>query len=278
VERCDVLVVGGGPAGSTCASELHRAGLDVLVADRSTFPRDKPCAGWLTPAALTALALDASDYRRGGRVLQPFSGFRTSRVGGREVFTGYPDAVSFGVLRRELDDYLLRRSGARLRLGRALHSLERLPDGWILDGEIFASCVVGAGGHFCPVARFVTGGRDEPSSLVVAQEAEIRLPDAARDRCSVLPERPELFFCPDVQGYGWCVRKGDWLNVGFGRLDERELPRQVQAFLAFLEARMVLPEELHAAFRGHAYLVYDRSERPLGGERFVLVGDAAGLA
>ena len=42
---CDVLIVGGGPAGSACACRLRSSGLDVLILDRKTFPRDKPCAG-----------------------------------------------------------------------------------------------------------------------------------------------------------------------------------------------------------------------------------------
>ena len=50
VRSCDVLIVGGGPAGSTCAWQLVRAGLDVLVMDKHNFPRDKVCAGWITPA------------------------------------------------------------------------------------------------------------------------------------------------------------------------------------------------------------------------------------
>ncbi len=40
-ESCDVLIVGGGPAGSSCARLLRRAGLDVLILDKSEFPRDK---------------------------------------------------------------------------------------------------------------------------------------------------------------------------------------------------------------------------------------------
>ena len=55
MRSCDVLIVGGGPAGSTCAWQLIRAGLDVLVMDRRIFPRDKVCAGWITPAAIDLL-------------------------------------------------------------------------------------------------------------------------------------------------------------------------------------------------------------------------------
>ena len=53
---CDVLVAGGGPAGSACAWKLRRAGLDVIVMDRALFPRDKVCAGWITPGVVEALA------------------------------------------------------------------------------------------------------------------------------------------------------------------------------------------------------------------------------
>ena len=54
---CDVLVIGGGPAGSTCAWKLREAGLDVIVMDRATFPRDKVCGGWITPQVIADLRL-----------------------------------------------------------------------------------------------------------------------------------------------------------------------------------------------------------------------------
>ena len=114
MQSCDVVVVGGGPAGSTCAWALVRAGLDVIVLDRAHFPRDKPCAGWLTPQAVAALELDLAGYAR-DRVLQPVTGVKASRMGGAEVVTRYADVVSYGVRRCEFDHYLLHRSGARVR-------------------------------------------------------------------------------------------------------------------------------------------------------------------
>ncbi|MDH4066151.1 MAG: FAD-dependent oxidoreductase, partial [Acidobacteriota bacterium] len=48
----DALIVGGGPAGSSCARVLVQAGLHVIVLDRARFPRDKTCAGWITPAVV----------------------------------------------------------------------------------------------------------------------------------------------------------------------------------------------------------------------------------
>jgi flavin-dependent dehydrogenase len=70
--RAQVLVVGGGPAGSATAFFLARAGVDVLLVDRARFPRDKPCAEYLSPQASRILhemgVLDRLD-RAGGAQL-----------------------------------------------------------------------------------------------------------------------------------------------------------------------------------------------------------------
>src|SRR5205823_7247323 len=58
VERFDVVVVGAGPAGSTTAYRLSRAGARVLLVDRARFPRDKPCGGGLTLRAIRACPVD----------------------------------------------------------------------------------------------------------------------------------------------------------------------------------------------------------------------------
>src|SRR5262249_2742540 len=108
MDTCDCLVVGGGPAGSTCARALVRRGLDVLVLGRAEFPSAKVGAGWITPAVVDEVELDLSDYAR-GRTLQPITGFRTGLIGGRTVATHYGRAVSYGIRRCEFDHYLLAR-------------------------------------------------------------------------------------------------------------------------------------------------------------------------
>jgi len=273
--RCDVLIVGGGPAGSSCAWHLVRAGLDVVVLDRATFPRDKVCAGWITPAACVALDLDLDDYRR-GRTLQPFTGFRTGRLHGATRLTDYGQVVSYGIRRCEFDAYLLHRSGAKVVDGQPLKTLCRTADGWIANDTIHADMVVGAGGHFCPVARQLNpAARNEP---VVAQEIEYQLSEDEAAGCRVRGEHPELFFWPDLRGYGWVVRKGAFLNVGAGRLQEGALPSSVHAFIGSLEARGMLPPGLPARWKGHAYLLYRTATRALFDDRTLLVGDAAGFA
>jgi geranylgeranyl reductase family protein len=275
---CDVLIVGGGPAGSSCAWRLARAGLDVVVLDRARFPRDKVCAGWVTPAVMEALGIDLDAYAA-GRTLQPITGFRTSVMGRGEVLTRYPAPVSYGIRRCEFDDFMLRRSGARLETGQPLAELRRLPggEGWIANGTLRAQVVVGAGGHFCPVARSLTGERDaEP--IVAAQEIEVALDERDERECDVRPEVPELIFTSDLKGYGWCFRKQGFVNVGLGRLDRERLSGHVAAFVEFLKARRKLPARAAARWHGHAYLLYRTAPRPLFEDGVLLVGDAAGLA
>ena len=84
METRDVLIVGGGPAGSACAWGLRNSGLDVAILDKQKFPRDKICGGWITPAVFSELAIDASEYAR-GRLLQPITGFRTGSIGGSAI-------------------------------------------------------------------------------------------------------------------------------------------------------------------------------------------------
>ncbi len=86
MDACDVLIVGGGPAGSSCAWGLRGSGLDVAILDRQTFPRDKICGGWITPQVLSELGIDPAEYGR-DRVLQPITGFRTGWIGGPALDT-----------------------------------------------------------------------------------------------------------------------------------------------------------------------------------------------
>ncbi len=277
MERCDVLIVGGGPAGSSCAWKLAGSGLDVLVLDRKGFPRDKPCAGWITPPLVEELKLDLEEYGQ-GRVLEPITAFTVSLMGGPEKTTDHGRPISYAIRRCEFDDYLLRRSGARLRLGEPVKSLERVGGEWVVNGAIRARLLVGAGGHFCPVARALGGKTGGSQSVVAAQEIEVELtPDQLRD-CPIKPGVPNLAFCTDLKGYGWYYRKGNYLNVGLGREDDQNLSDHVSAYVALLKGQGKIPKDLATKFSGHAYLLYAHSVRPPIGEGVLLVGDAAGLA
>jgi len=275
VQQVDVVVVGGGPAGSACAGGLVAAGLDVLVVDRARFPRDKPCAGWITPEVVEATAMDLAAYAD-GRTLQPIRRFRVGRVGGPARDVEYGEPVSFGILRREFDAWLLERSGARSCVMNVA-SLQRSGGRWRVNDAVEAPFLVGAGGHFCPVARRLKGSAAAPGA-VVAQEMEIRLTEEQWARCRVAGDRPELDFTSDLDGYGWCFRKGEFLNVGLGRRDAPALASEVRAYLDWLRACGRIPPDLPAPLRGHAYRLREGAPPRIAGEGVLLAGDAAELA
>jgi geranylgeranyl reductase family protein len=270
---CDALIVGGGPAGSTCARLLINAGWNVVVLDRAQFPRDKVCAGWVTPGVFRVLELDPADYHATGLTIQAITGFRTSVIGRPSVETRYPEAISYAIRRCEFDDFLLNRSGAHVKQGVPLTSLVRHGDTWVANDAIRAPIVVGAGGHFCPVARQLRGGTDVVRP-VVAKEAEF----VDEGGSSVNGDTPELFFCRDLQGYGWCVRKGRYLNIGLGRRDNGDLNHHVDDFIDFLERRGLAARASLVRWCGHAYLASGAGPRPLIAPGVLVAGDAAGLA
>jgi geranylgeranyl reductase family protein len=274
MQRCDAMVVGGGPAGSSCARTLRLAGWNVIVMDRARFPRDKVCGGWVTPGVFRALDLEPAEYRATGFVLQAISGFRTSVIGQSPIETTYASIVSYAIRRCEFDNFLLRRAKVCVLDNRPLATLRRGRDRWIVNEEIESPVVIGAGGHFCPVARQLQGERDRMDP-VIAKEAEFLL--EGEESC-VDQQTPELFFCRDLEGYGWCVRKGDYLNVGIGRRVHGEFAGHLRDFSAFLRSTGRVGKSSTIAWRGHAYHARGAGVRPLVASGMLIIGDAAGLA
>lgn len=273
METCDVLIIGGGPAGSTCAWQLRKYGYDPVIMDKSLFPRDKICAGWIIPQVIESLQLDLADYAR-NRTLQPFTGFQVGILGKSSTTSRFASTVSYGIRRCEFDDYLLQRSGARLLLGNPVQEIELDGQEWIVNGSIRTPMLVGAGGHFCPVARKLRGAARRP--LVTAVEAEF--PYALGTEKHTESEIPRLYFCSDLSGYGWCVRKGSYMNIGLGRVDSKEVSSQMPRFLELLHHDGAFSGPLPHAAHGHAYSLYDGSLASILGEGVLLIGDAAGLA
>lgn len=276
MDACDTLIVGGGPAGSACAWALSRAGVDVAILDKSKFPRDKVCGGWITPQVIESLDINCSHYSR-DRILQPITGFRTSCMGDRETETHYHRPISYGIRRVEFDEYLLKRSGARLFESEPVRTIDQTSDGWLVNGHIRCQMLVGAGGHFCPIAHYMNPGKGV-EVIVAAQETEFEMTKAQEKWCSIRGKIPELYFCRDLRGYGWCFRKGDYLNVGLGRLDSHGLGAHVSEFVRFLRDTGKVEFDLPPKLFGHAYLLYGRANRHVVGDGIMLIGDAAGMA
>lgn len=242
--------------------------------DRARFPRDKVCGGWLTPEVFPLLDLHPDEYRNTGLTLQTITGFRTGLIDGSAIETRYPTIVSYAIRRCEFDNFLLRRSGVRLLDGTPIVTLRRRGDVWIVNDRIESPVIVGAGGHFCPVARHLQGDRDTLKP-VVAKELELRIDERGT---TVAADTPELFFCRDLEGYAWCVRKGAYLNVGIGRRPHDDFAHHVRDFTSFLIRTGRAPDDARLVWHGHAYHAMGAGIRPIAGAGVLVAGDAAGLA
>ena len=270
MERFDVIVAGGGPAGSTAAYRLAQEGASVLLADRARFPRDKPCGGGLTMRAVRLLPFS----------VDPVVEDRTRHVefglnfGSRfERHTEEPLVLM--TQRSRLDSFLAEQAaavGADFRDGVKVTEIE-LTDRGVearLNGtKIAANAALGADGVNGLTAR--AAGLGGERDYGVALEANVPYGVVSRERyqgrlCLELANVPG--------GYGWVFPKGDHVNVGVGGW-EREGPRMREHLARFCR-EYGIPESRLENTRGYRLpLLHARARLAKG--RLALLGDAAGL-
>ena len=270
METFDVIVVGGGPAGSSCAARLVRSGASVLVLDRAGFPRTKLCAGWITPDVVTDLDLDIEAYPHR---FNTFNGIVVHLKWLKFTLPG----VQHSIRRFEFDDFLLNRSGAPVRTHN-VRNIECDSDGFVVDGAFRSNYLVGAGGTRCPVYRTLFRDANPRARELQAATYEHEFPHQWDDeRCHL------WFFEKGLPGYAWYVPKADgYLNCGIGGMAEKlksrgdDIKRHWRHFLGVL-ARRGLVTDVEFAPKGYSYYLRGGVEVVRIGNAFI-TGDSAGLA
>lgn len=179
-ESVDVAIVGAGPAGSTAAIRLARAGRRVILVDRATFPRPKVCGGCISGLGAGQLFdLAGSEARPPGR--------RTAKITftiGRRRFVVDPRGAGWIVRRDELDAWLVdlaQRSGAMARFG-APAALARDDERWSVrvgDETIDAANILLACGVGAQVLRTFAPARPaRPAPMIAQSWSQTRHADA----------------------------------------------------------------------------------------------------
>ena len=310
VETADVIVVGAGPGGSATAAYLAGHGLDVLLLEKASFPRDKICGDGLTPRAVRELISLGVPHReedgwhrtKGLRILG----------GGVRMELDWPSNASFpgyGLVRRrtDLDEILARHAQSR---GARLHERTNVSEP-ILDRR----------GHVCGVTAKMMDERGRATG----ETREFRAPvvvagDGVSSRLSLSMDRPKrddrpmgvavrtYFETPrhdddyieswlelwakgedgdqDVlmPGYGWIFPCGDGTaNVGlgildtakdFGTFDSRDVMRR---WVETMPPEWGFSEETQLAPIRGAALPMCFNRQPLYDRGLLLVGDAGGM-
>jgi len=239
-DEADVIVVGAGPAGSTTAFYLAQAGLDVLMLEKSRFPREKVCGDGLTPRAVKALVgMGINVGEQDGWVRN--KGLRVIGAGKRlelpwPELTSYP---GYGLVRtrRDLDQTLARRAqqaGAKLlegvtvtgpviddRTGQITGVIAKAEDDQSQEGSprtYTSRIVVAADGNSSRLSVAMGLRRRDDRPLGVAVRTYYRTP---RHDDDYLESWLDLWDGDRLlPGYGWIFGMGDGTsNVGLGLLN-----------------------------------------------------------
>ncbi|MFQ5642777.1 MAG: NAD(P)/FAD-dependent oxidoreductase [Thiogranum sp.] len=270
MRSADVIIVGGGPAGSSCAWRLRQLGIDCLILDKENFPRPKLCAGWITPQVLEDLELDSADYPHRfmsfGKLLFHFR------------FAGLrPRTVQHSIRRYEFDDWLLKRSGAAVET-HEVRSVHKEGDDYVIDEKYRCRYLVGAGGTRCPVYRnlFRAANPRAKKKQVVTLEQEFPY-DYRDERCHL------WFFDHGLPGYSWYVPKADgYINIGIGAFATRlkqqgdDIKTHWDRLTQKLERKKLVQGHTYTQ-KGYSYYVRGKQQVCCIDNAFI-TGDAAGLA
>jgi geranylgeranyl reductase family protein len=303
----DVLIIGGGPAGSSCAYWLADAGWDVAVVERKRFPRTKTCGDGLTPRAVRQLAdmgLEDSIADAGHR----YRGLRAQGFG-RTIEMAWPSHPVFPdygytITRYDLDGLVADRAvkaGATMwqatearrlvvadRGPAGPHQLPPLEGAEVVDRdsgearEIRARYVVVADGANSRIGRSLGAARDRDQPLGMALRgyytSDRHDDDFIESSLDIRDADGNV-----IPGYGWIFPLGDGrVNVGVGVLssDPRwrgiNTTKLMEAYVASAPASWGLTPETCLGPPTGGKLPMGLSVEPATGPNALLIGDAAG--
>ncbi len=281
----DLTVIGGGPAGSTCARHAAESGLDVVLLEKAHHPRDKPCGGALGPQTIRNLDVDISPV-----VERSFHAALIHTPSGNKVKLTNEDLRGYLVTRSKFDYLLLQKAehaGVEVIQDTEIVGLEQTRSGVraLAVGDSYKShLLVGADGVNGIISKEL-GIRSMWSSeqIAVCISADVPMEQSDVESLMITDEADgfpaiELYFNLVSWGYGWCFPKKDGFSIGIGcRMDKQENLQQSWEKLVLLvekEKGVKLDTSNRVSYRV-----------PLGGRlnrsvarRSMIIGDAAGLA
>ncbi len=266
----DVVVVGGGPAGSSAARRAAQLGLSVLLLEKKTMPRRKPCGGALSEQALSYLGLDVP------RHLINSEGYGARlHFAGRTLSCRKSERIAVLVTRARFDHYLLeeaRAAGCDVRFAEA-RAIEQDADGVTVTTPTesyrasFAIVAVGATGTLISSVR----RRDGSGERAFSMEAEI--PVAVRNHAAESDGLIDIRFGVARYGYGWVFDHRSYHSVGVGGMQSRfDSPRETMR--GFLESLGYPPDP--PGIRGH-FIPAGGIKRRTASGRVLLAGDSGGF-
>jgi len=280
----DVIIVGGGPGGSTAAYLLTKFGFQVLIIDKENFPRPKLCGGLLTQKTFRVLnrVFGETESSLADKHILNF------RADNYEIFykdkpllKKHSDIPFLFVDRKIYDSFLLekaREAGAEIIEGEKVKAADLSTTEVVTSaGRRFRSkFIVGADGVNSVVRKelFSAGrvdAREWGRNLATGLEVFIN-----RDETTKVVDHPLVFFGFIRWGYSWVFPNKDVIVVGSGGLNTTNRSDLLKSFHNLLSS-LNLNEGRVSRIEGHPVPYGNFLQRPVS-ENFLLVGDAAGFA
>ncbi len=264
--KYDVIIIGGGPAGATAAFFLGESGRKVLVLEKETLPRYKPCGG-----AVSAHVLEQFPFS-----FEQVNQTRVSTIsyayGEKTVTIPFADPSLRLFMRGDFDAFLLNHAQVEIRQATRIAGVKESDEKVIVETvereQFESNYLIGADGANSVTARAL--GLRRQKTMAGGIEIEASVPEETLRRYS---NKPLLIVGELSFGYIWIFPKRDHLSVGIGGLHPR--PGELQSVLERVMRRFGILIDGQTR-HGHPIPMYNQRE-PLGTKRSLLVGDAAGL-
>jgi geranylgeranyl reductase family protein len=268
--KYDVIVIGGGPAGSSAALRAARLGARVLLLEKNPMPRPKLCGGWVSNYALRLFRFDVATHL----IETPF---HTLTLADEKTSVTFSPKLPLGILvdRAEFDHFLVEQamcSGAEVRWQKAVAvehqggSIQVRTTEQTHEAGGVVICT-GASGDLVRTVRALDTPRQSAACV------EQRVPVDFADNLAISVGEARLNFGTVPHGYAWVLHHGTYLLVGIG-CRRYGSPDLRDAFKSFWE-RLTLPPDLFHPV-GHLIPI-GGFRRRVGRGRCLLAGDAAGM-
>jgi geranylgeranyl reductase family protein len=286
--KCDVVVVGAGPAGSTAATFLAKKGLKVVLIDKEKFPRDKPCGGGIPISTFKRFPyLKDSDfiesYSYGGFFHSPSLKYKIEFHSEKPIVAMVKrDRFDHGLALIAVDN------GTQFLDGKKVTDVNIKTDKTevTLDDKtkISSEVLIGADGMTSLIAR-KSGLLTQDRKVNVCAFQEFKLNEKTLDEYATKERVGHIHLMyKNIPGYAWLFPKKDSFNIGVGEFmpfrkyapEKVDLIKAFNSYFQFIKEEKLIPKSLKIGkLKGGSIPIYPLKKTYA--DRLLLCGDAAGF-